>query len=183
MIDFKINLENNFISLVQTQEEHFEELYKVGNNPDIWKQHLDSERWKLNNFRKYIDGGLNNKEGCFSIIDKKINEIIGTTRYYSFDENEHSVKIGYTFISNQYWGTDMNYQIKKLMLEYIFKFLDKVYFDIWKINYRSQKSIEKLGGKKITLNNDKYLYLLEKKVWEKITLRQPENLQSHQQSF
>ena len=63
----------------------------------------------------------------------------------------------------------MNYQIKKLMLEYIFKFLDKVYLDIWKINYRSQKSIEKLGGKKITLNNDKYLYLLEKKVWENIT--------------
>ena len=79
-----------------------------------------------------------------------------------------SVKIGYTFISNQYWGTDMNYHIKKLMLEYIFKFLDKVYLDIWKINYRSQKSIEKLGGKKITLNNDKYLYLLEKKVWENI---------------
>ena len=41
MIDFKINLENNFVSLVQTQEEHFEELYKVGNNPDIWEQHLD----------------------------------------------------------------------------------------------------------------------------------------------
>ena len=27
----------------------------------------------------------------FYIINK-INEIIGTTRYYSFDENEHSVK-------------------------------------------------------------------------------------------
>lgn len=76
----------------------------------------------------------------------------------------------------------MNNQLKKLMLDYIFQFLDKVYFDIWKTNYRSQKSIEKLGGKKITINNDKYLYLLEKKVWEKITLRQPENPQSHQQS-
>ena len=41
----------------------------------------------------------------------------------------------------------MNYQIKKLMLEYIFQFLNKVYFDIWKINYSSQKSIEKLSGK------------------------------------
>ena len=46
------------------------------------------------------------------------------------------------------------------MKEYIFNFFNN--FDIWKINYRSQKSIEKLGGKKITLNNDKYLYLLEK---------------------
>ena len=25
MIDFKINLENNFVSLIQTKEEHFEE--------------------------------------------------------------------------------------------------------------------------------------------------------------
>ena len=170
MIDFKINLENNFVSLIQTKEKHFEELYKVGNNPDIWRQHLDSERWKLNNFRQYIDGGLNNKEGCFTIIDKKKNAIIGSTRYYSFDEHKLSVKIGYTFISKRYWGTYMNYQIKKLMLDYIFQFLDIVYFDIWIFNYRSQKSIEKLGGKKMTLNNNKYLYIIENNVWEKLYL-------------
>ena len=68
----------------------------------------------------------------------------------------------------------MNYQIKKLMLNYIFQFLDKVYFDIWKTNYRSQKSIEKLGGKKLSLDkNNKYLYLLEKKVWKNLILNQP----------
>ena len=173
MIDFKINLENNLVSLIQTQEEHFEDLYNVGKNPVIWEQHLDSDRWKLDNFRKYIDGGLNNNEGCYSIIDKKINEIIGTTRYYLFNKEELSVKIGYTFISNKYWGTHMNYQIKKLMLDYIFQFLDKVYFDIWKTNYRSQKSIEKLGGKKLSLDkNNKYLYLLEKKVWKNLILNQ-----------
>ena len=174
MIDFKINLENNLVSLIQTQEEHFEDLYNVGKNPVIWEQHLDSDRWKLDNFRKYIDGGLNNKEGSYTIIDKKINEVIGTTRYYSFNQEELSVKIGYTFISNKYWGTEMNYQIKKLMLDYIFQFLDKVYFDIWKTNYRSQKSIEKLGGKKLSLDkNNKYLYLLEKKVWKNLILNQP----------
>ena len=97
MIEFKINLENDIVSLIQTQEKHFEELYIVGNNPVIWEQHLDSDRWKLDNFRKYIDGGLNNKEGSYTIIDKKINEIIGTTRYYSFNQEELSVKIGYTF--------------------------------------------------------------------------------------
>ena len=113
MIEFKINLENDIVSLIQTQEKHFEELYIVGNNPVIWEQHLDSDRWKLDNFRKYIDGGLNNKEGSYTIIDKKINEVIGTTRYYSFNQEELSVKIGYTFISNKYWGTEMNYQIKK----------------------------------------------------------------------
>jgi len=61
----------------------------------------------------------------------------------------------------------MNYQIKKLMMDYIFQFLDKVYFEIGKNNFRSQKSVEKLGGIKIKLLNDKnYLYLIEKSKWK-----------------
>ena len=55
------------------------------------------------------------------------------------------------------------------MLDYIFQYLDKVYFDIWKENHRSQKSIEKLGGEKLGLEkNNKYLYLIKKQVWEKL---------------
>ena len=33
MIDFKVHLENDIVSLVQTQENHFEGLYTVGMNP------------------------------------------------------------------------------------------------------------------------------------------------------
>ena len=174
MIYFKVNLENEIVSLVQTVENHFEDLYTIGSNPIIWEQHLDKDRWKLNNFRKYIDGGIGNKEGCFTIIDKEVNKIIGTTRYYSFNDEEHSVKIGYTFISQHYWGTHMNYQIKKLMLDYVFQYLDKVYFDIWERNYRSQKSVEKLGGKKLRLEkNNKFLYLIEKMDWRNFISTQP----------
>ena len=174
MIEFKIHLENDNVSLVQTEEEHFHGLYTVGSSPIIWEQHKDRDRWEKDNFRKYIDGGLDNKEGCYTIIDKKLNKIIGTTRYYSFNEKEPSVKIGYTFISDEYWGTSMNFQIKKLMLDYIFQYLDKVYFEIWEENIRSQNSVEKLGGKKLRLEkNNKYLYLIEKKVWERFISTQP----------
>ena len=176
MIDFKVHLENDIVSLVQTEENHFERLYAVGSNSIIWEQHLDKDRWKLNNFRKYIDGGLDNKEGCFTIIDKEINKIIGTTRYYSFNQEALSVKIGYTFISQHYWGTHMNYQIKKLMLDYIFQYLNKVYFDISETNYRSQKSVEKLGGERLSLEkNNKYLYLIEKIVWGNLISTEPKN--------
>ena len=99
----KINLENDIVSLIQTQEKHFEELYIVGNNPVIWEQHLDKDRWKLNNFRKYIDGGIGNKEGCFTIIDKEVNKIIGTTRYYTFnDEDEKRLTYDSRLISPTY---------------------------------------------------------------------------------
>ena len=167
MIEFKITLENNYVRLVQTSENHFQELYKVGSNPVVWEQHQNQDRWKKNNFRKYFEGGLNNNEGCFTIIDKKINKIIGKTRFYSFNEKDNSVMIGWTFISQDYWGTKTNYHVKKLMMDYIFQFLDKVYFKIWKKNFRSQKSVEKLGGKKIKLQKDEhYLYLIEKSKWK-----------------
>ena len=68
----------------------------------------------------------------------------------------------------------MNYQIKKLMLDYVFQYLDKVYFDIWERNYRSQKSVEKLGGKKLRLEkNNKFLYLIEKMDWRNFISTQP----------
>jgi RimJ/RimL family protein N-acetyltransferase len=70
----------------------------------------------------------------------------------------------------------MNYKIKKLMLDYIFQYLNKVYFDIWETNYRSQKSVEKLGGERLSLEkNNKYLYLIEKIVWGNFISTEPKN--------
>ena len=70
----------------------------------------------------------------------------------------------------------MNYKIKKLMLDYIFQYLNKVYFDIWETNYRSQKSVEKLGGERLSLEkNNKYLYLIEKTVWGNFISTEPKN--------
>ena len=43
MIDFKVHLENDIVSLVQTQENHFEGLYTVGMNPFIWEQHQNQD--------------------------------------------------------------------------------------------------------------------------------------------
>ena len=46
--DLRTNLENNAFRLVQTKEDHFEELYKLANNPSIWEQHPEKDRWKKN---------------------------------------------------------------------------------------------------------------------------------------
>ena len=46
MIDFKLNLETESFSLIQTEDSHFEELYLVAGNPIIWEQHPEKDRWK-----------------------------------------------------------------------------------------------------------------------------------------
>ena len=56
------------------------------------------------------------------------------------------IRIGFTFITTKYWGTTTNFRIKKLVINYAFKFLDKIYFDIGENNIRSIKAVEKLGA-------------------------------------
>lgn len=166
-MNFKVTLKNEAIQLIQMKEEHFEDLYKVASNPKIWEQHFD-ERWKIDVFKKYFNIGLANKEGCFVIVDLKKNQIIGSTRFYTYDSEDHSVKIGYTFISTEYWGSEINRVIKKLMLDYAFEHLGKVYFDVWEHNYRSQKAVGKLGAIKVESDEKgKFLYQLDKDQWLK----------------
>ncbi|MDC1375897.1 GNAT family N-acetyltransferase, partial [bacterium] len=56
------------------------------------------------------------------------------------------IKIGFTFLVPEYWGTNTNLQIKTLMLGFAFNYVKNIYFDIGKKNIRSRKAIEKIGA-------------------------------------
>ena len=168
MINFKVDLVNGSFSLVQTKKSHFEKLYLIASNPIIWAQHPKKKKRKKNKFEEFFNKAIKNKLGCFSIFDKKYNKIFGSTRFYSYDENNKSVRIGYTFIAPEYWGTSTNKQIKEMMLDYIFQYLDNVYFDIGDHNLRSRKATEKLGATLFTNNGDgMVVYLLNKNIYNK----------------
>ena len=77
------------------------------------------------------------------------------------------MRIGYTFIAPEYWGTGFNQQIKKLMLDYAFKYIDKVYFDIGVNNFRSKRAVEKLGATPFSESSDGMVeYLLNKNSYD-----------------
>ena len=146
-MNFKSHFEDVSISLLQIKKENFEGLYLVASDPIIWEQHPENDRWKKEKFNIFFKSALKNELGCFSIFDNSHNKFFGSTRFYSYDENDKAVRIGYTYIAPEYWGTTTNNSIKKMMLDYIFKYLDKVYFDIGEQNLRSRKATEKLGAK------------------------------------
>ena len=164
MIDFKLNFETESFSLIQTEGSHFEELYLVAGNPIIWEQHPEKDRWKKEIFSNFFQTAIQNELGCLTIIDKNLGKFIGSTRFYSHDEAGRTVRIGYTFLSPEYWGTSANYQIKKVMLDYVFSYLEKVFFYIGENNIRSRKAIEKLGAFQYKKGDDgKVIYILLKK--------------------
>lgn len=141
-------LQDDLIKLIPLQETDFERLFKVASNPLVWEQHPNPNRYKLEDFTNYFKGAIESK-GAFLIVDASTNETVGCSRYYDYNEEDNSVLIGYTFIGKKFWGNGYNKALKKLMLDYAFQYVDKVYFHIGAFNIRSQKAIEKIGATKV----------------------------------
>ena len=146
MNEFKKELENKNFIIKQLKNRDFNLLYNIGKNKKIWEQHPENDRWKKEKFNNFFDNGIKNEFGFYGIFDKSNNNIIGSTRFYSYNKKENSIKLGFTFLTPEYWGADTNLQIKTLMLGYAFNYVENVYFDIGKNNIRSRKAIEKIGA-------------------------------------
>jgi RimJ/RimL family protein N-acetyltransferase len=141
-------LETEHIKLVPLEKGDFESLYAVASDPAIWVQHPNKDRWKKAVFENFFEGAMQSK-GAFKVVDKASGEMLGSTRFYDYDEQASSILIGYTFYAGKCWGKGINHAVKRLMLAYAFRFVDKVHFHIGASNVRSQVSIERLGASKV----------------------------------
>lgn len=141
-------LSNENIIIKPLFKNDFEDLFSQAADEEVWSQHPNKNRYKRDVFENFFDGAMQS-QGAFVIIDKATNEIIGSTRYYDYNAEENSIFIGYTFYGKKYWGKNYNSQVKKLMLDYIFQYVDFVNFHVGNENFRSQRAMEKLGAKKL----------------------------------
>tara|TARA_Y200000002_G_scaffold106844_1_gene87279 strand:- start:14139 stop:14675 length:537 start_codon:yes stop_codon:yes gene_type:complete len=169
-------LENEIVKLRQTKKEDFDKLFKLAGKKEIWEQHSNKDRYKKRVFLEYFNQGLKNEFGSLVIISKLDKKIVGWTRLYDFDENRPTVKIGYTFLGKPYWGTDINYNSKKLILNHLFTFLEHVCFDIFEKNIRSQKAVKKLGASLYSQTKDKYHYILDNESWIKLVNKKKQGI-------
>ena len=141
-------LETEKVILYPLQEKDFEVLYTAASDPKIWEQHPNKDRWKKDIFKTFFNGAIQSK-GAFKIVDKATESVIGSTRFYDYNEQESSIFIGYTFYAVVYWGKGLNRLVKTTMLDYVFQFVSKVYFHIGADNIRSQIAISRLGAEKV----------------------------------
>ena len=121
------------------------DMYAAAADPEIWAVHPQSDRYKEAVFRKYFDGAIASKS-AFAIIDRNNDKIIGSSRYEDFDEAASEIEIGWTFLARKYWGGSYNCELKKLMLDHAFSFVDTVVFWVGVDNLRSRRAVEKIGG-------------------------------------
>jgi len=81
------------------------------------------------------------------ISDIKTGAVIGSSRYSGWDPAKDRVEIGYTFLARRYWGKGYNAELKQLMVDHAFQFVNQIHVFIGENNLRSRRAIEKIGAK------------------------------------
>ena len=123
----------------------WEELFAAASDPLIWAQHPESDRYKEDVFRRYFQGAIDSG-GAFVILDAADGRVIGSSRFAGYDESASEIEIGWTFLTRSYWGGACNRELKQLMLQHAFQFVDRVLFIVGPGNLRSQRALEKIGA-------------------------------------
>jgi RimJ/RimL family protein N-acetyltransferase len=146
--DLQPPLVGELIEIRPLTPDDWEGLFAVASDPLIWEQHPARDRYREDVFREFFREALETGS-AFVVIDRKTGKIIGSSRYFGFDRSESVVEIGWTFLARAYWGGEYNKELKRLMLDHAFRFVERVVFVIGVTNFRSQKAVEKIGGVRI----------------------------------
>jgi RimJ/RimL family protein N-acetyltransferase len=143
--DLQPTLTGTLLALRPLRPDDFDALFAAASDPLIWEQHPESDRHERTVFQRYFDGAIESR-GAFAIIERASGRIIGSSRYWNLKPAESEVEIGWTFLERAFWGGRYNAELKALMLEHAFRFVDRVVFVVGENNLRSQKAVRKLGA-------------------------------------
>ena len=145
--DFQPTLVGPTITVRPIRVDDWSELFAAGSDPEIWKVHPVPDRHTEAGFRKFFDGAVTSKMG-FAFVDRATGALIGSSRYYGHELELSEMEIGWTFLARSHWGGRANREVKRLMLDHAFTFVDTVVFWVGDENWRSQGAMTKIGGVK-----------------------------------
>src|SRR5206468_12142686 len=98
--DLQPHLTSRLIELRPLQQADYDAVFDAANDPLIWQQHPESDRYKPDVFRRYFDGAMQSG-GAFAVIDRRSGRVIGSSRYCNLDPAGSEVEIGFTFLERK----------------------------------------------------------------------------------
>jgi RimJ/RimL family protein N-acetyltransferase len=143
--DLQPHLVGDLLELRPLRADDWEGVFAAAADPMIWELHPSHDRYKEGVFREYFLEALASG-GALVAVDRKTRKIIGSSRYFRHGPEPSELEIGWTFLARSHWGGDYNGEMKRLMLDHAFTFVDSVIFLVGTTNLRSRKAVEKIGG-------------------------------------
>lgn len=139
------HLIGDLLELRPLRPEDWEALFRVASDPLIWELHPARDRYKEDVFREFFQEALDSG-GAFVVLDRKTGKIIGSSRYFGYDPEKSEIEIGWTFLARSCWGGKYNGEMKRLMVDHGFRFVENVVFLVGPENLRSRRALEKIGA-------------------------------------
>ena len=144
-VDLQPTLRGSLIEMRPLRADDWTELFAVASDPLIWAQHPAADRYKEEVFREFFRIALESHT-AFVAVDLATGRVIGSSRYNDYDAERREIEIGWSFLARSHWGGRFNGEMKQLMLDHAFHFVDRVRFIIGPQNIRSQQAIQRVGG-------------------------------------
>ncbi|KEF38684.1 acetyltransferase, ribosomal protein N-acetylase [Schinkia azotoformans MEV2011] len=147
----QIILENQLVKLIPFEEKYKEQLKDIIYDEEVY---YSVECRNDEELQKYIDDTINQRmmgnAYPFLVIDKRTNEVAGSTRYGYIQFHNKRLEIGWTWYGKSYRGTGLNKACKFELLKFAFEVMEfrRVQFSADVRNIHSQKAIQKLGATK-----------------------------------
>ncbi len=146
--DYQPVLKGDLVELRPLRSEDYDDLYAIAADPRIWEQHPVTNRHEEGSFQVFFREALASG-GALIAIDAKTRRVIGSSRFHGYNKERSEVEIGWTFLARSHWGGIYNGEMKQLMLQHAFRFVNCVVFLVGLQNLRSQRAVEKIGGVRV----------------------------------
>jgi len=143
--DLQPALKGERLELRPLRPEDFPALFAAASDPLIWEQHPVKERYQEPVFEELFRESLASG-GALVAVDRRSHRVIGWSRFHGYDAEKSEIEIGWTFLARSHWGGSYNREMKRLMLQHAFQFVNTVIFLVGPQNFRSQRAVEKIGG-------------------------------------
>ena len=141
------------VDLLPLEETHFPALIALAAEQKIWEFYT-VDGWKEDRMTSELEDALHFRDAGrqypFVIFHKKEKRIIGSTRLTELQPRHRKLEIGWTWLHPDYWASGINTECKLLLLTCCFEQLGtlRVQLRTDVLNIRSQKAIEKIGGRR-----------------------------------
>ncbi|MDA0891012.1 MAG: GNAT family N-acetyltransferase [Proteobacteria bacterium] len=144
--DLQPHLTGSVVALRPLVGTDHDALYCAAADPLIWTQHPEPLRWQRSVFDPLF-ARLLGLGGALVITDQATKTLIGVSSYYDHRPDSADIVIGYTFLARPFWGGRYNAELKLLMLQHAFQYVETVWFHVGEQNKRSQRAMEKIGAR------------------------------------
>jgi RimJ/RimL family protein N-acetyltransferase len=152
-MDFTQNLvlENSRVRLRPLDTTDFEELKALAFVPEIWEFTITRADDALS-LADYLAQAVSDRQAgrryAFAIIDRASGRLAGSTSYYSIDDYNQKLSIGYTWVGTDFQRTGLNRAAKHLLLTHAFDQLgcERVELETDSRNHKSQTAMRRMGA-------------------------------------